>query len=314
MTVREDESATSDRRPTSYLTLEQQEYLEGWLFVSGKLLLILLVLVIPITFGLYVSFTRSNLYQLPGPFVGLDNYVWLLGYDVWWTSLFNVTLMGLVLLPANIFLSLSSALLLSEKLRGRYLYRTAYVIPIAGPPIIWALVWKFLYFPGEAGILNAILLDFGLIGNPIGWLSNLSTALPAVIVSQVWGFGLSMLIYMAGISGIPASVIESSKLDGAGRFDRLRYIVWPLLKPTTFFLVVVQLINVFRLGFGAVFVLTKGGPINATMVPSFLIYSLAFDFNSFGKSAAASFVMFLLTLAITLILWKPLQSRAEYYQ
>lgn len=201
-----------------------------------------------------------------------------------------------------------------EKIRGNHIYRSAYIIPIAGPPIIWAVVWQFLYIPNEAGVLNTILLNVGIISEPVGWLTNVSTALPAVIVSQLWGFGLSMLIYMAGIAGIPASVIESAKLDGAGRWQRLRYIVWPLLKPTTFFLVVIQLINVLRQGFGAVFVLTKGGPLNSTMVPSYLIYDLAFNFNSFGRAAAASFVMFGLTLLITLALWKPLQSRTEYYQ
>jgi multiple sugar transport system permease protein len=306
------ESATST--DLFSMDLETQEHIEGWLFIMGKLLLVLLVFAFPLVFGVYVSFTHSTLVNLPGEFIGLDNYIWLLQYDVWWTAVKNVLIIGIVLIPTNIFFALTTSLLLTEKLRGNYLYRVAYIVPIAGPPLIWAIVWKFIFFPAKGGILNSLLLILGILNNPIGWTGSTTWALPAVIITLMWGFGLSMLIYLAALSGLPEELIDASKMDGAGRWHRLRYIIWPLLKPTTFFLVVVQLINIFRLGFSVVYVLTQGGPLNSTAVPSYFIYSIAFNYNSFGKSAAASMVMFLLTVLITLLLWKPLQSRAEYYQ
>lgn len=294
------------------LTRNQQNNAEGWLFIAGKMSLVLLVMGFPILFSVYISLTRADLYNIPGEFIGLDNYIWLLQYDVWWTSVRNVTIIGLVLLPTNILFSLYTALFLTERVKGHYIYRTAYLIPIAGPPLIWAIVWKFMLFPTEAGFINSWLITLGF--ESVGWLTTRPYALFSIIISLLWGFGISMLIYLAALSGIPQSLLESAELDGAGRFNRLRYIIWPLLKPTTFFLVVVQVINIFQLGFAAVFVLTEGGPLNSTMVPSYFIYTLAFDFNAFGRSAAASLTMFVLTLVVTLLLWLPLRGQTEYYQ
>lgn len=313
--TRTDDEASSDSfLPSLDLDLRTQEHIEGWLFVTPKVGLILLVLAFPILFGIYVSFTASNLMNLPGEFVGLDNYAWLLGYRVWWISVMNVLIIGLVLIPTNIFFSLTTALILTERLRGNYLYRIAFIVPVAGPPIIWAIVWRFILFPNSGGFLNSWLLTFGVVEQAIGWTTNITWALPSVITSLMWGFGLSMLIYLAAMAGLPEDLMDASRMDGAGRWERLRYVIWPLLKPTTFFLLVVQLIQVFRLGFSAVFVLTEGGPINATQVPSYFIYATAFNYNSFGRSASASIVMFLLTAVVTLLMYKPLQSRTEYYQ
>lgn len=296
------------------LSLKQQEFIEGWLFVLGKLAIILFVIGFPMAFGIYVSFTRSNLVNLPGQFIGLDNYIWLIEYDVWWTSLKNVLLLGAVFIPTNIIFSFTTALLLRERIRGSTLYRVVFLVPVAGPPIIWAIVWKLMLFPNSGGIINALLLDLGIIQSYIPFLSDTALALPSVIFSQIWGFGLSMLIYMAALSGLPPSVMESAAMDGASKYQKVRYIIWPLMKPTTFFLVVIQLVLVMRLGFGAVFVMTGGGPLNATMVPSYLIYELAFNYNEFGRSAAIAMTVFVITGIITLLIYKPLQSNAEYYQ
>lgn len=296
------------------LSLRQQEFIEGWLFVLGKLSIILFVIGFPMVFATYLSFTDSNLVNLPGEFIGLENYAWVLTQDIWWTSLRNVFLLGLVVIPTNIVFSFTTALLLREKLRGSTFYRVAFLVPVSGPPIIWAIVWKLVLFPNEGGLINAILLDIGVIQSYIPFLSSTAYALPSVILSQVWGFGLSMLIYMAALAGLPSSVMESAAMDGANKFQKVRYIIWPLMKPTTFFLIVIQLVLVTRMGFGAVFVMTEGGPLNSTMVPSYFIYELAFQYNDFGRSAAAAILMFLVTALIALATYKPLKSNAEYYQ
>jgi len=308
------QSETKSRFSIDNLTLSTQESIQGWLFVLGKIAIILFVIGFPMAFAVYLSFTDSNLVNLPGEFIGLENYVWVLNQDVWWTSLKNVFLLGGIVIPTNIIFSFSTALLLREKLRGSTLYRVAFLIPVSGPPIIWAIVWKLILFPNEGGIINAALLELGLIGSYLPFLSDTTLALPSVIMSQMWGFGLSMLIYMAALAGLPASVMESAAMDGANKYQKVRYIIWPLMKPTTFFLVVIQLVLVMRMGFGAVFVMTQGGPLNSTMVPSYFIYQLAFQYNSFGQSAAAAILMFVVTALIALISYKPLQSNAEYYQ
>lgn len=307
-------SKTSSRFSVDNLSLAQQEFIEGWLFVLGKLALILFVIGFPMAFAVYLSFTDSNLVNLPGEFIGLENYVWVLEQNVWWTSLKNVFLLGGIVIPTNIIFSFTTALLLREKLRGSTFYRVAFLVPVSGPPIIWAIVWKLILFPNEGGVINALLLAVGAIGSYIPFLSDTAYALPSVILSQMWGFGLSMLIYMAALSGLPASVMESAAMDGANKYQKVRYIIWPLMKPTTFFLVVIQLVLVMRMGFGAVFVMTEGGPLNSTMVPSYFIYELAFQYNSFGQSAAAAILMFFVTAIIALLTYKPLQSNAEYYQ
>lgn len=296
------------------LSLRQQEFIEGWLFVLGKIAIILFVLGLPLALGVYVSFTRSNLVNFPGQFVGLDNYVWILEYDVWWISLKNVSLLGLVVIPTNIIFSFSAALLLRERLRGSTFYRVVFIIPVAGPPIIWAIVWRLMLFPTDGGIINSLLLASNLIESYIPFLSDTALAMPSVILSQLWGFGLSMLIYMAALSGLPDSVLESASIDGANKYQKIRYVIWPMMKPTTFFLIVIQLVLVLRLGFGAVFVMTEGGPLNSTMVPSYLIYDLAFGLTEFGRSSAAAILLFIITAIITFILYKPLQSNVEYYQ
>jgi len=308
------QSENKSRFSVDNLSLSAQESIQGWLFVLGKIAIILFVIGFPMAFAIYLSFTDSNLVNLPGEFIGLENYIWVLEQDVWWTSLKNVFLLGAIVIPTNIFFSFSTALLLREKLRGSTLYRVAFLVPVSGPPIIWAIVWKLVLFPNEGGIINAILLELEFISSYIPFLSDTALALPSVIMSQMWGFGLSMLIYMAALSGLPSSVMESAAMDGANKYQKVRYIIWPLMKPTTFFLVVIQLVLVMRMGFGAVFVMTQGGPLNSTMVPSYFIYQLAFQYNSFGQSAAAAILMFLVTALIALISYKPLQSNAEYYQ
>jgi len=296
------------------LSLKQQEALEGWLFVSPKVLIILFTIAFPMLFAIYLSLTESTLLNLPGEFVGLENYAWLMNSPVWWTSLKNVTLMGLVIIPTNIIFSFSVALLLRERLRGSWFYRAAFIIPVAGPPLIWAIVWKLMLFPNPGGIVNSLLLHFGVIEEYIPFLSSTSLALPSVIVSQMWGFGLSMLIYISALAGLPASVMESASIDGANKYQKIRHVIWPLMKPTTFFLVVIQLILVTRMGFSAVYAMTGGGPLNSSMVPSYFIYELAFNYSEFGRASATAMGMFAFTLLIAAVLYIPLQSDAEYYQ
>lgn len=313
--VAEGESArTRIGSPFENLSLRRQEALEGWLFVLPKLAILLFVLAFPLAFGVYLSFTTSNLLDLPGEFVGLQNYAWLIDYPVWWTAVRNVLIIGAVKIPTNVFLAFTTALLLRERLRGSTLYRVAFIIPVAGPPVIWGIIWRLMLFPNEGGIVNSLLLTAGVVETYIPFLSSPTWAVPSVIMAQMWAFGLSMLIYMAALSGLPTSVMESAAIDGANKFQRVRYIIWPLMKPTTFFLVVIQLVLVMRMGFGAIFVMTQGGPLNSTMVPSYLIYELAFQYNNFGRSAATAILMFLITALISLLAYKPLQSNAEYYQ
>jgi ABC-type sugar transport system permease subunit len=190
-----------------------------------------------------------------------------------------VIIIGAVKIPTNIVFGFTAALLLRERIKGSTLYRVAFIIPVAGPPVIWGIVWRLMLFPNEGGVVNSLLLSLGAIGEYIPFLSSTTLAIPSVLLAIVWSFGLTMLIYMAALSGLPSSVMESAAIDGANKWQRVRYIIWPLMKPTTLFLVVIQLVLVTRLGFATVFVMTEGGPLGASMVPSYLVYELAFSYN-----------------------------------
>jgi ABC-type sugar transport system permease subunit len=306
--------STGERSLLGNFSLRQQEAIEGWLFVLPKFAIILFVLGFPLAFGVYLSFTESNLLNLPGEFVGLENYRWLVEFPVWWTSIQNVLVIAVVKIPTNIFFSFTAALLLRERLKGSTLYRVAFIIPVAGPPVIWGIVWRLMLFPNQGGIVNSVLLSVGAIEEFIPFLSSTTLALPSIILAVMWSFGLSMLIYMAALSGLPSSVMESAAIDGANKYQRVRYVIWPLMKPTTLFLVVIQLVLVTRLGFATVFVMTQGGPLNASMVPSYLVYELAFTFNEFGRASAVAMGMFIVTALIAAVLYKPLSGNTEYYQ
>jgi multiple sugar transport system permease protein len=202
------------------------------------------------------------------------------------------------------------ALLLNQKLRLVALYRAVYFLPVVSSTVAASLIWTWLFSP-NFGPINHFLEGLGLPAP--AWLGSTAWAMPAVIIMSVWkGFGTNMLIFLAGLQGIPQELEEAAMIDGANRWQRFWRVTWPLLTPTTFFVLVISCIVSFQV-FEQVFVMTNGGPAYATTVLGLFIYLNAFRYNNMGYAAAAAYVLFAIIMVITLVQFR-LQERWTNYE
>lgn len=295
-------SPTLQRRKVS-------EALLAYLFLLPTLFGLLFFSLGPVIAGFLISFTNWNIF-LPPQWVGLDNYQTLLTQDLPRKVFSNTLYYTLVNVPLNMTVALGMALLLNLRLRGVSFYRAVYFLPVVSSTVAASLIWTWLYSP-NFGPINYFLGEIGIKGPP--WLASTTWAMPAVIIMSVWkGFGTNMLIFLAGLQGIPQELIEASMIDGANRWQRFWRITWPLLTPTTFFVLVISCIASFQV-FEQVFVMTEGGPAYATTVMGLFIYLNAFRYNNMGYAASAAYILFALILAITLAQLK-LQRRWTHYE
>jgi len=296
-----------------WLTISQrrkmQEAALAYLFLLPTLGGLVLFTMGPVIVGFLISFTNWNIF-LPPQWVGLKNYQTLLAQElphkVFWNTLYFTVLN----VPLNMIIALVMALLLNIRLRGVAFYRAVYFLPVVSSTVAASLIWTWLYSP-NFGPINYFLEMVGIKGPP--WLGSTTWAMPAVIIMSVWkGFGTNMLIFLAGLQGIPQELQEAAMIDGANRWQRFWRVTWPLLTPTTFFVLVISCIASFQV-FEQVFVMTNGGPAYATTVLGLFIYLNAFRYNNMGYAAAVAYVLFALILAITLAQLK-LQGRWTYYE
>ncbi len=288
---------------------KSSEALLAYLFLLPTLLGLLFFSLGPVIAGFLISFTNWNIFLAP-QWIGLDNYQTLLTQDLPRKVFSNTLYYTLVNVPLNMAVALGMALLLNLRLRGVSFYRAVYFLPVVSSTVAASLIWTWLYSP-NFGPINYFLGEIGIKGPP--WLASTTWAMPAVIIMSVWkGFGTNMLIFLAGLQGIPQELIEASMIDGANRWQRFWRITWPLLTPTTFFVLVISCIASFQV-FEQVFVMTEGGPAYATSVMGLFIYLNAFRYNNMGYAAAAAYILFALILAITLAQLK-LQRRWTHYE
>lgn len=257
----------------------------------------------------FMSFTQWDLVSSP-ELVWLDNYISLWQSDLFW-EVFRNTLYFIVLaVPLSVVCSLALALAANTSLRGITFFRTAYFLPVVSSMIAVALVWSWIFNP-EYGLLNYLLQSLFGIRGP-AWLDSTTWALPAMVIVTVWkGLGYSMVIFLAGLQSIPEDLYHAATIDGAGVWKRFRHITLPMLSPTTFFVLVITLINSFQV-FEQTYVLTKGGPANSTLTMSYYIYQNAFQFFQMGKAAALSYVLFAAIFVVTLIQFR-VQKRWVFY-
>lgn len=269
----------------------------------------LMVTIVPMFMGLWMSLHRWNILRTNQTFIGLENYATVLSNPVFWEALKNTLTYTVGVVPVQIALALVVALLLNVEIRGRTLFRLLYYLPVVTPLSIAAVIWQWIYHP-QMGLLNAALGMFGVA--PKNWLGDPSIAMLSVIIVAIWaGLGYKMVIFLAALQGIPSSYYEAAMIDGANRFDMFRYITVPLLKPTTLYVFVTSLIGSFQV-FGLVSVLTGGGPLDATNVLVMHIYRRAFTDYQFGEAAAMSFVLFGIILVFTLVQWKVMGREVSY--
>ena len=266
----------------------------GYLLIAPAVVVTVVFLLIPMVVSGYWSLTQYNGIK-PPVFIGFENYVDVLSNPRFQRAFQNTVffvVMGMAIGPV---LGLGSALLLNDKLRLRALFRTSFFLPTMTSLIVVATIWKFMY--ADNGIINAVAGLFGLPGHP--WLTDPTTALPAVVVTAIWqGFGFETVVFLAALQAIPREYYEAATVDGAGRWARFRWVTLPGLRPTIVFVYVIGIIGSFQT-FDQVFVMTNGGPIQATRT---IVFDLVDRFNKLdigGASAVAYILLVLLALPAT---------------
>lgn len=271
----------------------------GWVlfFLLPSAVPLVAFTLVPMVTSAWISLHKWNLISAM-QFVGLDNYTKLLG-DPGTRRVFGHTLLYIAgYLPLVYVGGLALAMALNQAFRGRSFFRAAYFLPVVTSWVVVALVWQWLLNP-KNGLVNHVLGVFHL-PQP-GWWTDPSWAMPSVILASAWkDLGFVMVILLAGLQSIPADIQEAARIDGANAWQRFRRITLPLLSPSTFFVLVISLINGFQV-FDQVYVMTGGGPAGSSQVVVGQIYDLTFRYGRAGEASALSWLLFILILAITAI-------------
>jgi multiple sugar transport system permease protein len=256
---------------------------------------------IPVAASLLLSFYDWDLFTSP-KFTAWANHVAVWESKDFWHALRN-TLFLMLRIPVSVVLSLLLAMALNRGLRGTVALRTAYFLPsiVAGVPIY--ILWQWMYAP-EVGLFNVALGKLGL--GPVPWLTSVGWAKPSLMLMGLWAGvgGPNMVLYLAALQGISPELYEAAKIDGAGRFQQWLRITVPMVSPTTFFIMTMEIIGGFQGGFDAAYVMTQGGPDYSTTTVDYFVYQQAYEYSHLGLAATAAWFMFMMILAATVLFWK----------
>jgi len=286
-----------------------REWLYAWLLLLPAATLLALFTHYPAVANLWHSFYSTPRGARPATFVGLDNYRALIDDPVFWQALTNNLWYALGTIPLSIALALLMAVWVNERLPGRGFLRLAYFTPTVLPMIAVANIWLFFYTPGY-GLLEQILGVFGFGGH--NWLGSQSTALPALMVVTIWKeAGFFMIFYLAALQSMSPHLAEAAAIEGASRGYFFRRITFPLLMPTTLFVLVNAVINAFRL-VDHIVVMTRGGPDNATALLLYYIFEIGFRFWDSAYAAALTMVLLTLLAAVAIFQFVFLERRTHY--
>jgi multiple sugar transport system permease protein len=279
--------------------LQTRVALWGYVFALPWLLGLLIFILGPILASGYLSLTEYDVLS-PPTFVGLENYrTALFEDDLFWPSLLRTFEYSVAFVPLGLFGSLAVALLLNARVKGRNAFRTVFYLPSLTPAVALALVWTWLFHP-TAGPVNHGLALVGIRGP--GWFTSQQWALPAVVVVSLWASlgGATTVIFLAGLQGVPPSLLDAAQIDGAGWWHRFRYITLPMISPTFLFNLVLGVIAALKV-FTLAFVATKGGPSYATWFYALHIYREAFEYFKMGYGASLAWIFVLIVMVLTLI-------------
>lgn len=270
--------------------------LEGWLFASPWILGFVLWTLGPMIASLAIAFTEWDLVGAPR-WVGLANVQAMFRDNLVAQALKVTTIYAVVSVPLHLIFGLGLALLLNAKIVGLRFYRTAFYLPSVLSGVAVALLWRWL-FSGEFGLLNALLATIGIEGP--SWLGDTKWALPSLIGMSLWGVGAGAIIYLAGLQGIPTDLYEAAEVDGATGWSRFWNITLPMMTPVLFFQLITGIIGALQV-FTQAFIMTSGGPNNATLFFLLYLYQNAFQYFRMGYGSALAWVLFLYILVLTLI-------------
>lgn len=290
------ENALGRAKSNWKMTPAKREAIEGYIFIAPWVVGFIVFLVGPLLASVYFSFTDYQLVLAP-KWLGLDNYLKLFRDKLFYTSLRVTAIYTLFSVPVGIVLSLVVAMLLNQKVKLLGIYRTLYYMPSLVPAVASAMLWVWLLNP-EFGLINTLLQQlFGIEGPP--WLGNTKWALPSIIIMSLWSsVGGPMLIYLAGLQGIPTEYYEAAKIDGAGPWQSFRYITIPQMTPVIFYNLVSGIIASFQV-FSAGYLMTGGGPGHSTLFYVLYLYNNAFRWFKMGYASALAWVLFLIIMLLT---------------
>ncbi len=281
----------------------------GYFFVAPATLYLMLFSFVPMVVAAYLSLYRWPLLNPDREFVGLGNYVEALSDPFFRGAFVNTLLYAAMSVPLGMLSSLAVAVLVSQKLRGMAFFRTLYYVPAVSSGVAISMVWIWVFMPQE-GLINYVLRLFGGAGD-VDFLGDPHLVMPALVLMSMWiGLGPRMVIFLAGIQGIPQSLYESAQIDGAGAWQRFWHITLPMLVPTTFFVLVTSTIGAFQL-FTPVYVMTKGGPRRATDVVVYHIFKEAWHKFHIGSASAQSYVLLAVILVISLIQFRLMRRQLQ---
>ena len=271
----------------------------GLAFTSPFIIGFLLFMIVPMMISLYYSLCDYNILSAP-VFVGLKNYIKMFSDEVFFKTIGVTFFYALISVPLRLAFALLVAMLLLNSSRLTAFYRAAYYLPsIIGGSVAFSILWKRMF--AIDGVINKVLAVFGM-KDPVSWLGDKNTAIWTLILLAVWQFGSSMLIFLSSLKQIPPSLYEAASIDGAGKFRQFFKITLPLLTPTIFFNLVMQMINGF-LAFTQCYIITQGKPMNSTLFYTVYMYQQSFEYYNTGYGAALAWVMLLIVGLITAVLF-----------
>ncbi|MGE7365324.1 carbohydrate ABC transporter permease [Desemzia incerta] len=276
-----------------------------YFFVAPALILLIMFSIIPIFIALFISFTDMSLAGLADysriEFLGLENYSRIVADPTFLKAIYNTIFYVILGVPLVVLFSMGIAILINMG-DGKFFsfMRLVFYSPSITNIVAVAIVWSFLFNPSDSiGLFNRMLGTIGI--GPIGWLQDVAVSKISLIILAVWrGLGINMLIFSAALQNIPRSMYEAAELDGASRWQQIRFITVPQLKFSTFFVIVTTLIGWLQF-FEEPFVMTEGGPLNSTLSVSLFIYRNGFQLNNFGYAAAGSLILFVIIIMATMI-------------
>jgi len=286
-----------------------REALSGYLFLAPNILGFLAFTALPVVVSFILSFYNWEM-LIPPMFAGLDNFKNLFFNDPLFLLVIKNTLYYVgVYVPFNIVVAMILALWLCTLTKGVAIYRTLFFLPVLAPTVAAAFIWKFMFEP-KVGFVNTFLGWFGVSGP--NWLGDPDFAMLAIIIMSVWKMvGYNMVIFIAGIQSIPASLYEAAKIDGANSWDRFIHITLPMISPALFFGVVMTVITSFQV-FDQAYIMTGGGPANATNTIVMYIYENGFQYFKMGYASSIAWVLFGVIFAVTMVQMKVQKKWVNY--
>ena len=282
------------------ISKEKRETILGWVMVSPFLIGFVFLTAIPMIASFVISFSEWDMLSNP-EWIGFDNYKKLFFEDELALHSLNITILfTIVSIPLNILFGLALAMLLNTSIRGLAIFRTIYYLPAILSGVAVALMWRWI-FSTEFGLLNALLDIIGIEGP--AWLTDRIWVLPSFVIMRLWSVGGGMIIYLAGLQSIPTNLYEAANIDGANWWHKTRFITLPLLSPTIFFQLIVGFIFSMQI-FTEAFIMTNGGPADASLFFLLYLYRQAFQYFDMGYASALAWVLFVVILFLTIVMFK----------